>query len=68
MVVKPAMSFEQIGSRLGITPGEAYDDYRRGLSKLRKKPRARRFLEMAKLLERLRNERVNDALDQLSHS
>ena len=36
----PAMSFEEIGARLGMTKQRVYDEYQRALNKLRQSPEA----------------------------
>lgn len=41
---RPAMSFEDIGARLGMTKQRVYDEYQRALKKLRQQPEAMQLL------------------------
>jgi hypothetical protein len=52
---EPAMSFEEIGARLGITKQAAYFYFVSALKKLRARPRSlARLLELAELKDALR--------------
>jgi hypothetical protein len=52
---EPAMSFEEIGARLGISKQQAYFYFVSALKKLRARPRSMsRLLELAELKDELR--------------
>jgi DNA-directed RNA polymerase sigma subunit (sigma70/sigma32) len=41
---RPAMSFEDIGARLGMTKQRVFDEYQRALNKLRQSPESAQWL------------------------
>jgi hypothetical protein len=59
------MTFEQIGEAMGISSQRAHQLYQNGMRKLRRKPKARLVFDVARLLDHTRQERVQDALQQL---
>lgn len=56
----PAMSFEEIGRRLGITKQMAYFFFVSGLKKLRRNPKATQLLELAESKDAFRTVRPED--------